>query len=332
MQNQQEQEHSHVNNNSEKVSEDSQVQSVSQELDKTSTPNNTLISEGFSEDFLTPDVSNDEELKRRSWNTYSDASISPKETSSSSCSHIHQSGLKGSQYCHYSRRKQSGSTWADEDESTGALGDAESSDQAPSSTEEIGTQIKLKKKRSINIFGSFGKSGADGNPAVQRRSHFFLDSVPNDSDSNGDLRNDPDTNGSTSKTHSIERTSALFSSMSSGGSYLLTPTEPTETDISRSSMSTITPEVPENLPNQFDEILDDLTPSQRKSFFVAREILMSERTFVDFGDITHANYREIGHLHFKIIGKTCFNKGSSPVPQSFRLLTWIASDALDLIS
>ncbi|CAG7827887.1 unnamed protein product, partial [Allacma fusca] len=33
--------------------------------------------------------------------------------------------------------------------------------------------------------------------------------------------------------------------------------------------------------NQFDEILDDLTPSQRKSFFVAREILTSERTFVD---------------------------------------------------
>ncbi|CAG7831287.1 unnamed protein product, partial [Allacma fusca] len=143
-----------------------------------------------------------------------------------------------------------------------ALGDAESSDQVPSSTEEIGTQIKLKKKRSsFNIFGSFGKSGADGNPAVQRRSQFFLDSVPNDSESNGDLRNDPETNGSNSKTHpKLERTSALFSSMSSGGSYLLTPTEPTETDSSRSSMRTITPEVPENLPNQFDEILDDLTP------------------------------------------------------------------------
>ncbi|CAG7726823.1 unnamed protein product, partial [Allacma fusca] len=157
---------------------------------------------------------------------------------------------------------------------------------------------------------------------------------------NGDLRNDPDTNGCNSKTHSIERTSALFSSMSSGGSYLLTPTEPTETDISRSSMRTVTPEVPENLPNQFDEILNVLTPSQRKSFFVTREILTSERTFVDVLNLltkdfpasvqtsseTHANYREIGHLHFKIIGKTCFNKGSSPVPQSFRLLTWIASD------
>ncbi|CAG7708711.1 unnamed protein product [Allacma fusca] len=74
---------------------------------------------GFAEDFLTPDISNDEELKRRSWNTYSDASISPSESSSSSCSHIHQSGLKGSQYCHYCRRKQAGSSWADEDESTG---------------------------------------------------------------------------------------------------------------------------------------------------------------------------------------------------------------------
>ena len=226
---------------------------------------------------------------RRSW-TCSDYSPSPSESSSTSSS-MNNANINAA----VTRRKQTASWLEEDDLSAGALADAESSDLVPSSSEDIesstgaGTNRKKTKRGITSIFSSFGKGETQDHPG--RRSQFFVSEDGSENprrDRTGSLpaarsvsvdetQQQQQTSKEQTKNHRplVRSTGSAFALLNSAATLAATATNVPEIS------PVLETQPPSSIPTGYEDVLAQLDPSQRKSFFVAREILTSEQTFLD---------------------------------------------------
>lgn len=296
------------------------ISSTSNDNDVTTTPTTSSESREGSSSIV----------RRRSWNCSGDSS-SPCESSSSSLTNLRDKH----------NRKVSGLGWVDEGDSTGVLGDVDTSD-APvpnsSSTEEIGSSFSLRRKK-WGIFSSFGKpsssstssSSNNGTPTKgggknkgKDKSRSLMSDMngkivknisrqisgpilisppqqdsPQDSkllpreksQSHSAVQFSPDVVDITSHQNNRHR----YSEGSIGEENTLLPrpeSEPGDDSsiCSFSSVSTTGTGYTITMSPGYDSILAELSQSEKKAFYVAREILTSEQTFIDVLDLLTVDF------------------------------------------